>query len=606
MTLREIGPDDNRPLQDIADLLAKSHKILLITGAGISTSCGIPDFRSKDGLYNLVPSSTFSVTPPHSVPSTPTHQRRVSIVEDEELPPSSQSSITSTSSRRSSSVSRLRGQDLFDSRIWQDSMTTAVFYRFIASLRKTIRDEIKQSSLTHQFIRTLRDGGRLMRCYTQNIDGLEAREDLCMDLRSGKGTKRRYMKKTFTAPRPPMTQNTDFDGGCEVVPLHGDLEQLRCNLCQQVVGWNEEATAAFLDGGAPACDVCQAKHNERVAKSKRGVAVGSLRPNVVLYGEEHPSNELLAPLVPFDVASKPEVLVIMGTSLRVFGLQKIVKEFAKAIHARKDGRGKVIFINRTRPADSVWYGIIDHYVAMNCDDWVRDLRIRREDLWLRQGELDLQVTKPAAQRKRKRAKEAEGINEKRTKTVGETFVPVDVPDNAEALSASCTQPPNLAEQALPSPPPSREVTNKDQTAFSKPRSNRVGEAHTYDNPFESYYSPGRPSHSLLRKTFKLPNCSKSTLPRTPERPLYSPPSKFSYPSTLQENIPPGSPTHPTRSTPTTRTPLRKPSRLNVLTSGKEEYLEAYDEGDEEAIAPETPSAGRKPGRKPLSESQSNQ
>lgn len=42
MPLREVLPEDDRALQSIADSLAKSHKHLLVTGAGISTSCGIP------------------------------------------------------------------------------------------------------------------------------------------------------------------------------------------------------------------------------------------------------------------------------------------------------------------------------------------------------------------------------------------------------------------------------------------------------------------------------------------------------------------------------------------------------------------------------------
>lgn len=42
MPLLEVSSMDDRQLQDTADLLAKSHKILVITGAGISTSCGIP------------------------------------------------------------------------------------------------------------------------------------------------------------------------------------------------------------------------------------------------------------------------------------------------------------------------------------------------------------------------------------------------------------------------------------------------------------------------------------------------------------------------------------------------------------------------------------
>jgi hypothetical protein len=42
MPLQEIDSEGHKLLQDIADRLAKSHKILVITGAGISTSCGIP------------------------------------------------------------------------------------------------------------------------------------------------------------------------------------------------------------------------------------------------------------------------------------------------------------------------------------------------------------------------------------------------------------------------------------------------------------------------------------------------------------------------------------------------------------------------------------
>jgi hypothetical protein len=42
MPLQEVGAQDDRLLQDVADRLVKSHKILVITGAGISTSCGIP------------------------------------------------------------------------------------------------------------------------------------------------------------------------------------------------------------------------------------------------------------------------------------------------------------------------------------------------------------------------------------------------------------------------------------------------------------------------------------------------------------------------------------------------------------------------------------
>ena len=36
------------------DLISKSKKILVFTGAGISTKSGILDFRSENGLYKFI------------------------------------------------------------------------------------------------------------------------------------------------------------------------------------------------------------------------------------------------------------------------------------------------------------------------------------------------------------------------------------------------------------------------------------------------------------------------------------------------------------------------------------------------------------------------
>jgi NAD-dependent SIR2 family protein deacetylase len=42
MPLIEATPGEEKHLQDIADTIASSHKVLIVTGAGISTSIGIP------------------------------------------------------------------------------------------------------------------------------------------------------------------------------------------------------------------------------------------------------------------------------------------------------------------------------------------------------------------------------------------------------------------------------------------------------------------------------------------------------------------------------------------------------------------------------------
>ena len=39
-------------ISDVVRLISSSQKIIVLTGAGVSVSCGIPDFRSRDGIYS--------------------------------------------------------------------------------------------------------------------------------------------------------------------------------------------------------------------------------------------------------------------------------------------------------------------------------------------------------------------------------------------------------------------------------------------------------------------------------------------------------------------------------------------------------------------------
>ena len=46
------GNNMEEKIKELKELIDKSNKIVVFTGAGVSTESGIPDFRSKDGLYN--------------------------------------------------------------------------------------------------------------------------------------------------------------------------------------------------------------------------------------------------------------------------------------------------------------------------------------------------------------------------------------------------------------------------------------------------------------------------------------------------------------------------------------------------------------------------
>jgi NAD-dependent deacetylase len=48
---RMLAPDRTTAAERLSELLAASRRAVAFTGAGISTECGIPDFRSPGGLW---------------------------------------------------------------------------------------------------------------------------------------------------------------------------------------------------------------------------------------------------------------------------------------------------------------------------------------------------------------------------------------------------------------------------------------------------------------------------------------------------------------------------------------------------------------------------
>ncbi|CAA7265948.1 unnamed protein product [Cyclocybe aegerita] len=322
-----------RTLSDISLSVAKGKKIVVVTGAGISCSCGIPDFRSSDGLYALV------------------KERYPDVV--------------------------LKGRDLFDASLFRDATSTAVFYTFISQLKRSI--DAADPAPTHHFIKTLDTKKKLLRSYTQNIDGLEARVGLlgtsCQEAKSnGKGK---------TKIRTKDVRN---------VQLHGDIHRVRCMACSAEYPCAEEHLAFFQKGNAPDCPECLLRSEARVARSARAIRVGSLRPAIVLYDESHPLGDDIGAIHSADLTRKPDMLIIMGTSLKVHGLKKLVKDFARTIHSSASPSAassskkpfKVIFVNKTPPG-SEWQDIIDYHILGETDRWtdkvIEDWKRMRPSDW---------------------------------------------------------------------------------------------------------------------------------------------------------------------------------------------------------------------------------
>ncbi|KAM0253776.1 hypothetical protein ACHAP5_000354 [Fusarium lateritium] len=597
MPTTHVSPESQDDLTEIANGLLKARKVIVVTGAGISTNSGIPDFRSENGLYSLIhaqfdaaaqqarlpedssdnkptdldtrratkrrrlspdaahkmeedtgdmkdeievqledtepeleheeiadtiqvegdpedeekqdvpdktplinprttrstitvaqpPTSPLSSPPPEdsniSPPSVFQRRTRRSHLNNSTVPPSSSPlsspppvlfepfSNTNTSleddpsSRSSTSPSEvddtppsnpislsqasfgngkntlpnMKGKDMFDASIWSDPLRTSVFYTFATTLRQKVRDVEPTSS--HKFISHLRDRGKLVRCYTQNIDQIEEKVGLSTCLNEGPGSRGRFSRKStaninqlnrmvdevnamtdmnssdksqqssdneasqqsqssvsrvdttvtssqaesdLCATDDPQTTVMNLrrelpKSGVECVFLHGSLELLRCFLCGRLCSWDDDGRQLeTMSGQQPECPHCVGATVAREEKGKRALGVGKLRPDIVLYGEEHPNAHLISPIVTHDLALCPDLLLILGTSLRVHGLKVMVREFAKAVHAKG---GKVVFVNYTKPPESSWGDVIDYWVEWDCDAWVSDLQEKIPKLW---------------------------------------------------------------------------------------------------------------------------------------------------------------------------------------------------------------------------------
>lgn len=123
---RELRNRDKLPeyntIKDAVELIRNSKRILILTGAGISVSCGIPDFRSRNGLYASL--GEYKLDDP---------------------------------------------QQMFDIKYFREFPN--VFYSFASQ----IYPANFVPSPCHRFIKLIEDKGKLLRNYTQNIDTLETK-----------------------------------------------------------------------------------------------------------------------------------------------------------------------------------------------------------------------------------------------------------------------------------------------------------------------------------------------------------------------------------------------------------------------------------------------
>lgn len=127
----------------------------------------------------------------------------------------------------------------------------------------------------------------------------------------------------------------------------------------------------------------------RIAQSKRSIRLGALRPAIVLYEETHPLGEEIGDLSFGDLRRNPDMLLVLGTSLQVIGIQRLVRAFADVVRgepshvqtsklpagspahfrsAAAQHHRTVVFVNRTPPPSEL-SGLFDYWIEGDTDVW---------------------------------------------------------------------------------------------------------------------------------------------------------------------------------------------------------------------------------------------
>lgn len=200
-------------------LLKRAKKILVVAGAGMSVSCGIPDFRSKDGIYAMIEHMDTHFPEPEC---------------------------------------------LFQIEYFRQDPSP--FFQLV----RNVFAHSPAPSKTHHFLKMLQDKKKLLRLYSQNIDGLE-----------------------------------EAAGVTKYIPCHGSFAWSSCMRCKHRVQ-TSTLMSVIQAGVIPTCskDDCR----------------GVLKPEITFFGE------LLSDHVSTSVTKdrlQADLLLVIGTSLKVSPVAEI-------------------------------------------------------------------------------------------------------------------------------------------------------------------------------------------------------------------------------------------------------------------------------------------
>lgn len=331
MIQREKLKDFNT-LEQCVELISRSKNIIVLTGAGCSVSCGIPDFRSRDGVYARLR------------------------VDFPDLPDP---------------------QAMFD--IFYFDHDPRPFFKFA----KEIYPGQFKPSLSHMFIKKLEENQKLLRNYTQNIDTLE----MTAGIKNVIQCHGSFATATCTTCKLQvdadhirvkiMNQEIPYCEVCKVnekpvieeattkLPITSSDELVVVSNLEAVVIDNESNEANTVDTDYDPLNEDTTESSTIPFAYKKNNSAGILKPDIVFFGEGLPEHyhESIG-----EDKSKCDLLIVIGSSLKVKPVANIPHLLPQTVPQ--------ILINR----ESLKHMNFDIELLGDCDVIVNELLLRLQKL----------------------------------------------------------------------------------------------------------------------------------------------------------------------------------------------------------------------------------
>ena len=263
--------EDITTINDALKLIENSKNIMVITGAGISTSLGIPDFRSSQGFYSMIQ---------HLGLSDP--------------------------------------QEVFDLDLFLNDSN--IFY----SIAHMILPPNQIYSPLHSFIKLLQDKNKLLRNYTQNIDNLESY--------AGIHKENLIQCHGSFATASCITCGYKVDGEI-IFPEIKNKEIPYCPKCNEVKQSILKKGKKTKSKSKKKKKKKNKPYDDDDEEEEEGEtyfheSFGVMKPDITFFGEQLPENFKIA--INQDI-NKVDLVLVIGTSLKVAPVADIVGKIPEHI-----------------------------------------------------------------------------------------------------------------------------------------------------------------------------------------------------------------------------------------------------------------------------------